>query len=218
MSEDTKHCVVKPGESVIVIDRGYLLPDGTTSSSIANCDFQDGSSIAFSYQKDPPKVENPVEVTTSSAVTETDQPDEVTTVATVAVEATTPLSPVVSEPTLDVSTGLVIAAATVATAAAVSAASASMRKGNSRKKPKETKSNKSQKQQEREKEEQEKCSTASDVVSDKINAVLASADASHIHRVSIKEPKSLYADIEELQQEVSILTKVLKKKRKDRDS
>lgn len=213
-------CVVGSGQSITILQEGYRLPDGTTTTSIDNCTFESGSSVVMEDPEPPVPEASPVTpVTLPATITpviptylpksfsppidegSVDNPLEQTAVV-ISIGApviTSPATPSDSE----VPGALVVAAVA---AVAVTAAATSGVRGKGRGQKSRTTQ---QRQQERERQQKE-CTTKSDRVSSKIQDLVDMAQRSRTNSLEIRDPVELYEAIEEVDQEVASLNRMVK--------
>lgn len=217
-------CVVGPGQSITILQEGYRLPDGTTTTSIDNCTFESGSSVVMEDPEPPapgaappvtlPAADTPVIPTylpkSFSPPTDEGSVDSPLEQTAVVISASTPTStsPTTSSDS-EVPGALVVAAVA---AVAVTAAAASGVRGKGRGQKSKTTQ---QRQQERERQQKE-CTTKSDRVSSKIQDLIDMAQRSHTNSLEIRDPVELYEAIEEVDLEVASLSRMVKKRRSKR--
>lgn len=225
-------CVIRSGESVTILQDGFRLPDGTTVTSIENCEFETDSSVVLEEPTDPTAVTAPAQVTEVVAVElpvdptpstphiipthvpksfsptadELPDPHTDTTVAAVVVEQAAQQVNVTDS---GVSAAVVAAVAVVATVA-VASSGAKGKKGKGTRQQK-----RSPEQQRREREERQKeCATKSNRVDQHIQQVVDLAASSRTASLDIRDPAELYGEIELVSQEVAVLNRTIRRRQK----
>ena len=224
-------CVIRSGESVTILQEGYRLPDGTTTTSIENCDFETDSSVVLEQPGDPtpvvlsepstavdlpeaatPPVPHiiPIHVPKSYTPSVDELPANPTNTQTTAVvvEQAVKQEPAQHDSGIPMSV-IVATVAVVATVAGVAATSGA--KGKKGKGTRQQKRTPDQNRRERE-ERQKECTTKSDRVDQHIQQIVNMADNSKTAKLEIRDPEGLYGDIAAVSVEVDALNRIVKKK------
>jgi len=231
-------CVIRSGESVTILQEGYRLPDGTTVTSIENCEFETDSSVVLEQPTDPTPVA-PVAVVPPEPPTPVDLPEAMTPpvphiipthvpksytpsvgelpdnhtnteTTAVVVDQAIKQEPTTQEPGIPMSM-IVATVAVTATVAAVAASSGA--KGKKGKGTRQQKRTPDQNRRERE-ERQKECATKSDRVDQHIQQIANMADNSKTAKLEIRDPEGLYGEIELVSQEVSVLSRIVRRRQK----
>jgi hypothetical protein len=237
-------CVIRSGESVTILQEGYRLPDGTTVTSIENCDFETDSSVVLEQPADPtpavlsepptavdlPKAAAPpvpriipIHVPRSYTPSVDELPDNPTNTQATAVVVEQAVEQAVGQGPAQHGSGIpmpvhdsgipmsVIVATVAATVAGVAAMSgAKGKKGKGTRQQKRTPDQNRREQEERQKE----CTAKSDRVDQHIQQIANMADNSKTAKLEIREPEGLYGEIELVSQEVSVLSRVVRRRQK----
>lgn len=215
-------CVVRAGETLEVVEDGWVLPDGTTRADLDGCDVSPAAILRVFEEDEPEPIRSPpavpivpVPVDVSPDVSPTDEPSAPPDVASpddqhTATIAMPPTPPRLPPESATQTTTVVMAAAAVGAAAWMGAkAIAQVAQGAS-----SSQQRADQQRKEEERKEREQCNTASDGVLNDFRA--RTADLKMRRLAYCADPVELWRRCDDLEHQIDYLAAYLRARARTR--